>query len=227
MKQVYKYRDIELGEVHFDALREISSIGMGHAATALNQMTGKTIGLSIPEVFLLPPSEVSGFINRHDGEVAGILLEINGDFSGSILVVFPKKSAIALSALLTGADPDMESQLSDMHASALSEVGNIIASSFLGALERLIHKVLIPSVPGIYLDITSKVIENILGPVHQNNDLTLVVKTAFSEKEERIAGNFYLIPDPESLKIVIEAVKVLARPPRRRVGQDETDTRHE
>ena len=33
----------QLTEEHLDALREISNIGMGHAATALSQLVGETI----------------------------------------------------------------------------------------------------------------------------------------------------------------------------------------
>ena len=40
----------DLKELQLDALREVANIGAGHAATALSQMTNRTIMISVPEV---------------------------------------------------------------------------------------------------------------------------------------------------------------------------------
>jgi hypothetical protein len=39
-----------LKELQLDALREVANIGAGHAATALSQMTNRTIMIAVPEV---------------------------------------------------------------------------------------------------------------------------------------------------------------------------------
>ena len=57
----------KLTEEHLDALREISNVGMGNAATALAQMVSDTVDLHVPSVTLadivdderLIPSEFS------------------------------------------------------------------------------------------------------------------------------------------------------------------------
>ena len=199
----------ELSEIHLDALREICNIGMGHAATALNQMIGRPISLSIPEVSLAPLAEVPDLMGGTEKVVAGIYLKIWGDIQGNMLLVFPRESARALVSLLTGGDPD-ELLLSEMHASALREIGNILASSYLSALERLLGKTLIPSVPSVCFDMAGAIVDYILIQLGEEVDRILVMKAAFSGDGGGIQGNFFLLPDPRSLRIILQAAKVLA-----------------
>jgi chemotaxis protein CheC len=201
--------ELELSEIHLDALREICNIGMGHAATALNQMIGRPISLSIPEVLLAPPAEVPDLMGGTDKVVAGIYLKIWGDIQGNMLLVFPRESARALVSLLTGGDPD-ERLLSEMHASALREIGNILASSFLSALERLLGKTLIPSVPCVSFALAGAIVDYILIQLGEEVDRILVMKAAFSGDGGGIQGNFFLLPDPRSLRIILQAANVLA-----------------
>ena len=50
----------ELNNVQMDILKEISNIGMGHAATALSQMIGHPVQLRVPHITVTE-------ISNHDG----------------------------------------------------------------------------------------------------------------------------------------------------------------
>jgi chemotaxis protein CheC len=43
-----------LEDLQLDALREVGNIGAGTAATALSQMIGEPVGMSVPRVRVLP-----------------------------------------------------------------------------------------------------------------------------------------------------------------------------
>ncbi|MFN2326628.1 MAG: chemotaxis protein CheC, partial [Gemmatimonadales bacterium] len=47
-----------LNDLERDALREVANIGAGHAATALSQMTQRTIMIDVPEVEIRRLEEV-------------------------------------------------------------------------------------------------------------------------------------------------------------------------
>jgi len=49
----------DLKELQLDALREVANIGAGHAATALSQMTNRTIMIAVPEVNIRALEEVT------------------------------------------------------------------------------------------------------------------------------------------------------------------------
>jgi len=51
-----------LKELQLDALREVANIGAGHAATALSQLTGRTVMIGVPEVNVRPTGD--GMIER-------------------------------------------------------------------------------------------------------------------------------------------------------------------
>jgi chemotaxis protein CheC len=210
MRKDTNIEDLELSELHLDALGEICNIGMGHAATALNQMIGKTINLSIPKIFVSSISETPEMVGGSEQVVAGIHLKVWGDIQGNILLIFPRDSARAICTLLTGGEPDNELILSEMHASALREVGNILASSYLSAMERLLGKSLFPSVPNVAFDMAGAIIEYVLAQISEEADRILVVEAAFSVEDESLSGHFFLLSDFKSLRIILESAKVLA-----------------
>lgn len=209
-QNIHNRRSLELSEIHLDALREICNIGMGHAATAFNQMIGKTILFSIPEISNVPPEEVPDLLGGSEKMVAGIYFNIWGDVQGNILMVFPKQSAYDLCSLLTGGAPEDELVLSEIHASALQEIGNILVSSYLSALESLLGKTLIPSIPSVSFEVAGKLAHKILDRLGEGVERTLVIKTVFYDDEDGINGHFFLLPDPPSLRIILEAARVLA-----------------
>jgi chemotaxis protein CheC len=208
MSRVIKYHDLELTELELDALGEICNIGMGHAATALNQMIGKPIRLSIPSVDLVSLSEVPDKVGGAEQVVAGIFLKIWGDIKGNILLIFPQSSVRSICAMLTGGGKEEGPELSEMHASALMEVGNIIASSYLSALEKLLEKTLFPSVPAVAFDMAGAVLEYVLIQLGQEVDRILLIEATFSNLEDEIQGSFFLLPDAKSLEIMLQAAKV-------------------
>jgi chemotaxis protein CheC len=210
MEPALKFFDLELSELHLDALREICNIGMGHAATALNQMIGRPIGLSIPKVSMAALSEVPEIVGGAEQVVAGIYLKVWGDIQGYILLIFPRDSTRAICALLTGGAPEDEPILSEMHASALREVGNILCSSYLSALERLLGKTLFPSVPSVAFDMAGAIVQYVLAQMGEETDRILVVEAVFTGIEQGIQGHFFLLPDPKSLRLILQAAKVLA-----------------
>jgi len=198
----------QLRDVHLDALQEICNIGMGHAATALSQMIGKTVNLNVPKVTLAGLDQVPDIIGGAEQVVVGIYLQIWGDFRGNLLLIFPRESAQNLNALLTGQPATSELILSEIHASALKEVANILAGAYLGAMGNLLGLSLLPSVPSLAFDMAGAIVDYILIELGQESDLTLVVETQFFGMGSTIRGHFFLLPDPNSLKLILEASRV-------------------
>ena len=59
-----------LKELQLDALREVANIGAGHAATALSQLTGRTVMIGVPEVNVRPLEDVSELLGPSDEVIA-------------------------------------------------------------------------------------------------------------------------------------------------------------
>ena len=197
-----------LSEGQLDALKEISNIGMGHAATALSQLVGETIYLRVPRVTVTDIAQVPDLMGGPERVVIGITLRILGDARGNILLVFPEESARQLLACLLR-QKAAEPMLDEIGTSTLKEVGNILASAYLNALGSLLHMTLIPSVPMLAHDMAGAVIDYVLIELSQQGDLALMVETEFhgvASSTQGIKGHFFLLPDPTSLGLILHAV---------------------
>ncbi|GLI37702.1 chemotaxis protein CheC [Geobacter hydrogenophilus] len=197
-----------LTEEHLDALREVSNIGVAHAATALSQLIGRSISLTVPKVLLTEICKVPEVFGGAEKLVVGIYLQMLGDARGNILIVLPRDSALKLLSRLLPRDKSEGTLLTELEISALKEVGNILASAYLNALGALMGKTLIPSVPVLSFDMVGAVIDYALIELGEIGDLALMVETDFFGEEEKINGQFFLLPDPVSLKIILNAIGV-------------------
>lgn len=197
-----------LNNVQLDALKEVSNIGMGHAATALSQMIGQAVYLRVPHVTITAISQVPEHLGGAEKLMVGITLQILGDARGSIMLLFPQESAHRLLCSLLGRE-EKGLVLTEINVSALKEVGNILASAYLSALGNLLHKTLIPSVPLLAYDMAGAVVDYVLIELSQHGDLALMVETDFygaSNQEFGIRGHFFLLPDPATLDIFLCAI---------------------
>ncbi|AJE04441.1 chemotaxis protein CheC [Geobacter pickeringii] len=197
-----------LTEEHLDALREVSNIGVAHAATALSQLIGRSISLQVPKVLMTEITKVPEAFGGAEKIVVGIYLQMLGDARGNILIVLPRESALKLLSRLLPREKSEGALLTELEISALKEVGNILASAYLNALGTLMHKTLIPSVPVLSFDMAGAVIDYVLIELGEVGDLALVVETEFFGEDEKINGQFFLLPDPDSLKIILNAIGV-------------------
>lgn len=196
----------ELNNVQLDALKEISNIGMGHAATALSQMIGQTIRLRVPHVTITEISQVPDHLGGAERMMVGITLQVLGDARGSIMLLFPQECAHRLLCSLLG-QQGKTLVMNEMNISALKEVGNILASAYLSALGNMLNKTLIPSVPLLAYDMAGAVVDYVLIDLSRSGDLAMMVETDFSgdsDQELAIKGHFFLLPDPTTLNIFFE-----------------------
>ncbi len=200
---------IDLNEKQLDALREISNIGAGNAATALSQMIGKTIKLKVPNVRAIPFNEVANVVGGSEALVAGLFLRVYGDTKGNILMIFPAVSAVSLVEMLLGKKVSSNLKFNEMEDSVIKEIGNILASSYLGSIGQVLNINLVPSVPGSSYDMAGAVIDYILIELCHTGDTALLIDTEFIEDSNSINGHFFLIPDPASLETILKAMAVL------------------
>lgn len=193
----------------FDALREIGNVGMGQAASALSQLTGNAIHLEVPRVVLADTVAMPQLLGDAERVVVGIYLRMLGSAQGNILMVFPRGNAVRiLEELLPGRVSEGDA-LSELELSALKELGNILASAYLNALGEMLGMTLIPSVPLISIDRVGSVIQNACAEFGEPGELTLILDTEFFSKDERISGQFFLLPSPSSLGTILSALGIV------------------
>ena len=122
MQQIYS--DLQL-----DALRELANIGSGTAATALSSMLGRPVDVSVPSAVALPLADAVDAAGPPESEVTAVVLPIHGDIDAHRAAALPARGRGAASASCSAS-----SRTRELGRSALGEIGNILGSSYVGAL---------------------------------------------------------------------------------------------
>lgn len=194
----------QLTEHELDFFKELTNIGAGHAATALSQLIGRQIGMRVPIVSIVDVCAVPDLMGGSERLVNGIYLQVFGDARGAILLIFPEESSAGLLKLLLKGG---ENPLSELGKSAMKEVGNILASSYLSVLGNMLKITLIPSIPSIACDMAGAVVDLVLAGLGETGDTAFVFETEFYDIDEEVKGHFFLMPDPESIDVFLEAIR--------------------
>ena len=97
--------DNELEILRRDGLKEVASIGAGHAATALSQLTDRRIMISVPQVRRIEYDEVPRMMAGFGDHVAVVMMRMLGDLTGRSLLVFGENDAVRLCDLILRRDP--------------------------------------------------------------------------------------------------------------------------
>ncbi len=193
-----------------DALREVANIGAGHAATALSQMTGCTIMISVPTINIARLEDVPPQVSGPEEPVAAVLMHMLGDLTGRTLLVFPKPTAIRLSELMLRRPQGSSRDLGELEQSAIKEAGNILSGAYMNALSDFMGLMLLPSPPSLAVDMSDAVLTTAYLQFGSDRDYVFCVESEFYLQDigERLRGFFLLLPDYPSLQAILKAVRV-------------------
>jgi len=177
-------------DFQLDVLKELVNVGVGKAASTLNDMLEAHIDLEVPSITLFQFDNLDvdseGF---RDAEVSCVQLNFRGSLNGTAALVFPPQSAVKLVAALTGEDPETPC-LNAVMAGTLNEVGNILINAVIGTIGNMLAKPFDFSLPN-YLEGR---LEELLSPGEEGSDLTvLLIRTSFRVRERQVEGNIFLI----------------------------------
>ena len=192
------YSDIT--ETQYDALRELGSIGSGNASTALSNLLDRKVSMAIPKVMMVELSKLSDLIGGPEEPIVGILVTLEGSIKGMMMFAMTQASARRLANLVIGEDTE-SMHFADMDKSALKEIGNIIAGSYLNALSQMTNLTLTPSVPYLSVDMAASILSVPAIQFGMVSDKALLIKTD-------IDGYFIMIPDLQSYEKIIDKLGI-------------------
>ncbi|AHL71436.1 chemotaxis protein CheC [Bacillus altitudinis MN12] len=200
----------EIKDEQLDILSEVGNIGAGHAASALASLLNRKIDMAVPFVKVLSFEDLMDFFGGADLPVASIFLRMEGDLTGSIFFIMPFEQAEQFVRELVQ-DPAFDIDTIHEHmlgTSALHELGNILAGSYLSALADLTKLQLHPSVPDVTLDMFGAVISEGLMQFSPLGDQAIVIDTSIfdDQNQQELKGNMFLLPDFESFEKLFKAL---------------------
>jgi chemotaxis protein CheC len=175
-------------ELQLDALRELANIASGNAATSLSQMLGREVGLNVPRVLALSLADAVEACGSPDDSTTSVVIPLNGDIEGVVLLLIEPAGAEALCGLL---GVEAASEIGD---SALREIGNILGTSCLNALASMTGLHLEPCPPHLTTDMLGAIVSSLALAHEASTEIVLVLDSELEVANEPCSISFVLLP---------------------------------
>jgi chemotaxis protein CheC len=172
-------------------LRELFASATHDASTAMCRWTNSLIRLTLDEVCEMPLEAACNELNLGDDLLTMVVLNLEGEIGGSMVLTFNEENGRQLAASLLQAEPSAGPEWSELEQSALMETGNILGCAYVNAITRLIDHELLPSAPYFVRDYAASVVEQVLVAQAGARDNVLVCRTCFHNEDEEL--NWWLL----------------------------------
>ncbi len=202
----------KMSREYFDILKELGNIGAGNATTALAQMLQCKVDMRVPQVKLLEFKEVGEMVGGAEQQMTAIYLGVEGEITGSIMFLMDMTTAKHLvSKMLMGMGSSHGiGGFTEMELSALLEIGNIIAGSYLNSLSDLTRLTIYPTIPSIATDMAGAILSVPAIEFGVYGDKLLLIQTQFSDEIE-LNGYFILVPDVDSYSKMLSSLGIISQ----------------
>lgn len=193
----------DLNDLQIDVLREIGNIGSGNAATSLAAMLSKQVTIEVPLVRIVDHAEASDKLGGPENVLVGLLLCLSGDITGMMMFLLEKDFAHLVLNTLLGQDLHSFDEVDEMGLSALREISNIMAASYVNSISQLTGMIIDISVPDICIDMVGSMLS--VPMIHYANvsDKLILIENKFSSDDSDTVSHILLMPEVESLAAIM------------------------
>jgi chemotaxis protein CheC len=187
-------------ELQLDALRELANIGSGTAGTALSSLLACPIELSVPSASALELADAVEAAGEPGDVVWGVVVPVTGQVDATALLVIGEADAATICTML-GVQADTETG-----RSALGEIGNIMVSSYVGALATMTGFELDLRPPQTTRDMLGAVVSSVLAAHSDEQELALVLDSELEVAGEACKLAFMLLPTPAGVAELLHRI---------------------
>ena len=192
-----------LTEKQLESFKVIANLGLQNATKALADMVNLKIVSENPVTNVMPFGEIPRLVGGEEEDAVGVYLQISGDISGHIMLLWDYTAALNLVDLLMENPTGTTTSIGEMEQSALKEVGNMVGSFFLNAMADFTGLKCTPSPPALVIDMMGSILNTLSAQVAMEGNHSLVIDTTFKEGAHSVLGNFMLIPSSSSTSTIL------------------------
>lgn len=194
----------EMNALQRDIMKEIGSIGTGNAATALSSLLAKTIKMTVPDVKIMGYNEAVAAIGTPEEIISGVLVHMTGDING-IMLYIQRMEFINLVLKQFGLPQISDyTQLEHIQISAIKEISNIIISSYVNALTKLMDMSVSLSVPSISVNMLGAIVTVPMAELGYQTDKAMMIDGTFICEGEEVSSKLLMMPNMDSLNNLLE-----------------------
>ena len=198
----------QLSSLELDTLKEIGSIGTGNAATSLSALIGMPVRIQTPEVRIMGYNEAIEWIGGPEEITAGVLVGMDGQISGIMLSVQQLEFVNLVLDTMLGKTVKDYMELQELESSALTEVGNIMISTFINALSGLAGIDIELTVPAFTVDMQGAILAVPMAEYGGQSDYIMTIGGDFVYRNKQVPCRLLLSPDIRSLNSLLRKLGV-------------------
>ena len=200
----HSYQNITDEEI--DMLREAGNIASGNAMTSLSKLIDSRLDMNVVQVRIESIQELPEVLGGAEEVIAGMLINVFGDLNAMLLFAFETESAIGLVNRILGKQLKELEEFDEIDHSALCETGNILAGSYLSALNTLTGLKLNVSTPQIAIDMAGAILSYPAIEFVCNDNKMLFIETVSKDVTGLLNGTYILILDNAAYNSVIKSL---------------------
>lgn len=198
----------EMNDMKLDILKEMGSIGGGNAATALSSMLNARVSMALPRAEILEFNEALARLGDPEIVIAGVLVQLTGEIQGIMLFIIPEVFSDEVLFRMLGKTRTALLELDEIESSVLTEIGNIVISSYITALSSLAGVEVELSVPQLAVNMLGGIMSLPMAMMGQQSDRIMMVTGEFNIDDKALNSGMLLLPDVESLNILMKKLGV-------------------
>lgn len=205
--------DLEnLSELQKDALKELGTMGAGHAASALTELLNQTIYMEVPSVRVIAVESIPEVLKERFREEAQLAISSTSNLTElfyTVLVLFDKET---VNEILTQKSPpadDIEAimEFSTLSMSLIKEIGSIILLKIVGTLNQFLSvSGVLPTIPELRIGDLESLLQNELRDFQLESKVIFIKCDVFSEDKSQIRADCILIPHIETFERFFGAI---------------------
>ncbi|WP_083258469.1 chemotaxis protein CheC [Cellulosilyticum sp. I15G10I2] len=193
-------------EEEIDMLREAGNIASGNAMTSLGKLIGCTLDMNVVKVRIEKIQELTDVLGDAEEFIAGMLINVYGDLNAMLLLALEADSAIKVVNRMLSKEVSHVEEFDEIDISVLCETGNILAGSYLSALNTFTGLELDVSTPQISIDMAGAILSYPAIEFAKNDNSMLFIETEFRDTNQVLNGTYILILDNDSYNKVIDSL---------------------
>lgn len=187
-------------------LQEFFAAATQRASAAMSNWTNGQVSLALEEVREAPLEEVASNLDLSDDLLTMVVLGIQGELGGQLILAFDDLNGRKLAATLLGRQFSESAEWTELDQSAVMETGNILASAYLNELTRLTDHKLVPTAPFFVQDFGASVLAQVLAAQAVLSDRVLICRTRFEFNQQQVNWSLFFVPGDELLQMLLAAV---------------------
>lgn len=195
----------QLGDMYIDVLRELGNIGSGNAATSLSTLLNTAIDIGIPSVKIVDINEAACLLGGPENIVVGILAKVSGDVDAMVMFIIDEQFARLVLENLLHQTFEGCANLTQLQISALSEVGNIMISSYVNSIAEMASLKMKLTVPAISVDMVGAMLCVPSIEIGEVSDQVIFIEDDILS-QEGLTSKILLVPSIESLNKIMHGL---------------------